>query len=180
MDDTTKKIFFVLTYTGTLLSKVIRLRTGDEFCHISISLDENLDGMYSFGRLNPYTPLFAGFVHEKLHDGTFKRFKKTKAEVYSIEVTAKQYEKIEAKIKEMEKKKDIYKFNILGLLAAGVGVKYRKMHSFYCAEFVKYLIELASVNLDLPELVKPMDFKKSGKLALHYRGLLSKYDERPV
>ncbi len=170
-----KKIYIVLSYTGTLLSKVIRLKTGAEFCHISIALDKDLKSMYSFGRLNPYTPLWAGFVHERIDGGTFRRFKNTKVEVYSIDVTSKQYEDIANRIKDMERKKDKYSFNIVGLLAAGFNVKYRKLHSFYCAEFVKYLIDEAGIELELPELVKPMDFKETGKLDLEYRGLLRMY-----
>ena len=34
-----KKIYIVLTYTGTLLSKIIKGYTRAEFAHISISLD---------------------------------------------------------------------------------------------------------------------------------------------
>ena len=45
----------------------------------SISLDKELNTMYSFGRLKAYNPLHGGFVHEHVHSGTFKRFYKTKS-----------------------------------------------------------------------------------------------------
>ena len=72
-----KKVYIVLTYTGTIISKIIKSYTKDEFSHVSIALDIELKHMYSFGRLNPYTPLWAGFVQEYIHKGTFKRFYKT-------------------------------------------------------------------------------------------------------
>ena len=81
-----RKIYIVLTYTGTLLAKVVRLYTRNEFAHVSISLDENLDEMYSFGRLNPYIPFIGGFVQESPNYVTFKRFHKTKTKIYSLEV----------------------------------------------------------------------------------------------
>jgi hypothetical protein len=72
-----KKIYIILTYTGTILSQIVKVYTRREFSHVSISLDEDLTKMYSFGRLNPYNPFSGGFVHEKINQGTFKRFKRT-------------------------------------------------------------------------------------------------------
>ena len=86
-----KKIYIVLTHTGTILSKIIKYWTKDEFSHVSIALDEDLKEMYSFGRLHPYNPIIGGFVHEKINKGTFKRFYKTKASIYSIEVEDNQF-----------------------------------------------------------------------------------------
>ena len=37
-----KKIYIVLTYTGTILSKLIKKYTKDEFAHASIALDNRL------------------------------------------------------------------------------------------------------------------------------------------
>ena len=53
-----KQIYIVLTHTGTALSTIIKYYTKDEFSHVSISLDEELEEMYSFGRLNPYNPFW--------------------------------------------------------------------------------------------------------------------------
>ena len=70
-----KKIYIILTYTGTILSKIVKIYTRRENSHVSISLNEDLTKMYSFGRLNPYNPFSGGFVHEEIDKGTFKRFK---------------------------------------------------------------------------------------------------------
>lgn len=174
-EDEEQNIYIILSFTGAMLSRLIRLKTGDEYCHISIALDKDLNKMYSFGRLHPYNPFWGGFVHEKIESGTFKRFKKTKVEVYSLKVSKKQYRYIEKKIAKMENQKQIYSFNIVGLFATGFNIKYRKTNSFYCAEFVKYLIDEANVKLNLPELIKPSDFQSLGQMTLEYRGLLSKY-----
>lgn len=170
-----QEIYIVLTYTGTFLSKIIKIYTGDEFSHVSLSLDEKLNEMYSFGRLNPYNPFIGGFIHEKVHEGTFKRFPKTKAAIYALRVTPYQYNKIKQIIKEMKREKANYKFNIIGLFATGLNIKYQKANTFYCAEFVKYLINEANISLNLPELVKPNDFKKVKKLNLKYQGILKNY-----
>jgi len=88
------KIYIVLTYSGTVLSKLVKIYTRKEYSHVSISLDQNLNQMYSFGRINPYCPFLGGFVKESPRYGTFKRFNDTKAKIYSLEVDDRQYEKI--------------------------------------------------------------------------------------
>lgn len=169
-----KKIYIVLTHTGTVLSRIIKSFTKDEFSHVSISLDIYLNQMYSFGRLHPYNPFWGGFVHEYIHKGTFKRFFNTKAKVYSIEITEKQYEDVKNAIEEIEKQN--YKFNILGLFAVGFHKKIGSKNSFYCAEFVKYVIEKANIKTNLPEIVKPEDFKKLENISEIYSGLLRNYN----
>lgn len=171
-----KKIYIVLTHTGTNLSKIIKNWTKDEFSHVSIALDEDLDEMYSFGRLHPYNPVWAGLVHEKQNDGTFKRFKKTKAAIYSIEVEDDQYVIIRNTIYDMYKNRKKYKFNIIGLLAIGFNKSVKRDNWFYCAEFVKYVLDKAGVNLGLPnKMIRPENFKYVENKDLEYYGLFRKY-----
>lgn len=170
-----KKIYIILTYTGTALSRIIKKFTKEEFAHVSISLDENLKEMYSFGRLNPYNPFWGGFVHEYINKGTFKRFYRTKAKIFSLEITEEQYESIRNNIEQIKNNKGNYKFNIIGLFAAGFHKEFKKYHSFYCAEFVKYVMEKAGINTKLPKAIKPEDFKKLEGLQEIYGGLLRKY-----
>ena len=171
-----KNIYIILTYTGTILSKIIRIYTGAEYCHVSLSLDKKLNKMYSFGRLNAYNPFVGGFVHEGINIGTFKRFKNTKAEIYEIEITSEQYNKIKSEIKNIKNNKKQYKFNRAGLFLSAINFKYKKEKSFYCAEFVKHLIDVAEIPLKLPGTVKPIDFKKYNNLDLLYSGILKNYN----
>ena len=170
-----KKIYIILTYTGTILSQIVKVYTRREFSHVSISLDENLTKMYSFGRLNPYNPFSGGFVHEKINQGTFKRFKNTKTKIYSLEVSEEKYKELEKLIKEMYNEKDSYKFNILGLIGILINHQVKRENYFYCAEFVKYVLEQSSI-IELPDLVKPEDFEKIYGLDEIYKGLLREYN----
>lgn len=170
-----KKIYIILTYTGTMLSKLVKIYTKDEFAHVSISLDEDLTQMYSFGRLTPYNPFFGGFVHEQVNEGTFKRFKKTKSAIYSMQVEDEEYNKIKDIIKEFQDSEKPYKFNIIGLLAVGFNIKIQKEYSFYCAEFVKYVLENAGIKTKLPELIKPGEFRNLNDIKLEYKGILRDY-----
>lgn len=169
-----KKIYIILTYTGTILSKIVKIYTRREYSHVSISLNEDLTKMYSFGRINPYNPFSGGFVHEEIDKGTFKRFKKTKTKIYSLEISEEQYEKLESVIEQMQAKKNLYKFNVIGLLGIMLNVKIKREKYFYCAEFVKYVLEQSQV-LELPDLVKPEDFEKVSGISEIYRGVLREY-----
>ena len=137
--------------------------------------DKELNEMYSFGRLNPYNPFFGGFVHEHPKRGTFKRFHKTVASIYSLEITDRQYLTIKNVIKMFEKYKGKYNFNIFGMFAAGFHKKIGKEYSFYCAEFVIYVLKRGRIRMDLPEIIRPQDFKKISGLKLIYSGMLKKY-----
>lgn len=170
-----KKIYIILTYTGTFLSKIIKYYTKDEFSHVSIALDQQLKKMYSFGRLNPYNPFWGGFVHEGINFGTFKRFSRTKSKVYSLEIQEEQYEKLKDIIYYIKKIRKQYTFNLFGLFAVGFKIRIRFNKSFYCAEFVKYVLDKAEIETGLPDLVKPEDFKQIKNLKLEYDGLLKFY-----
>lgn len=173
-----KQIYFILTYSGTMLSKIIKIYTRNEFSHVSIALDKNLNEMYSFGRLNAYNPFIGGFVHEGINIGTFKRFYKTRTAIYSILISDEQYMKIKEGIKLIQDSPKAYKFNIIGLFGAGFNIRIHMKHSFYCAEFVKYLLEEANVRNNLPEIIKPEDFKQLDNIKLEYKGVLKEYKPR--
>lgn len=171
-----KKIYIVLTHTGTLLSNIIKTYTKNEYSHVSIALDEQLEEIYSFGRINPYIAFIGGLVKESLTSGTFKRFKKTNAAVYELEVTDEQHKEIKNKIKKMMEHKDEYKFNIKGLFLVALNKKVKRPKTFYCAEFVKYVLDSNNIDTkNLPEIIKPEDFKKLLNAQLIYRGKLRKY-----
>ena len=73
------KIYIVASQTGTVPSRLIKRVTRARFNHVSISLDEQLDTMYSFARRHPYNPVWGGYVKESPLTGTFARFPKTQA-----------------------------------------------------------------------------------------------------
>ena len=176
MNNETKNIYLVLTYTGTMLAKLIKYYTHSEYSHVSISLDEGLNEMYSFGRVYTYIPFLGGYIHENTSKGLFKRCKNTEAAVYVLKVSNEQYDTIRDIIIDMYNNKDLYRFNVIGLFANGLNIKFRKRKNyFYCAEFIEYLLDRADIYMDLPNLPKPNDFKDIKSLELTYKGKLNRY-----
>ncbi|MBQ6498216.1 MAG: hypothetical protein IJI58_05820 [Bacilli bacterium] len=170
-----KKVYIVLTYTGTILSKLVKGYTNDDYAHVSIALDKELKEMYSFGRLNPYIPFIGGFVHESVDRGTFKRFYKTKTKIYSLEVNEEQFIKICNIIKEFNENRHSYKFNVLGLFFAAINLNIKREKCFYCAEFVKYVLDNSSLEVNLPDVVRPNDFNYLKNAKEIYTGILKQY-----
>lgn len=171
-----KKIYIVLAHTGTLLSRIIKIRTGAEYTHSSLSLDEDLTQMYSFGRKYSYIAFLGGFVKEGADFGTYKRFYKTEVSVFELPVTEEQYSIIEEKINYMKEHKKEYRFNVLGLFLAGFNKRIQAYKTYYCAEFVKKMLEIADIDTsELPEIIKPEHFKNLSNAKLIYKGKLKKY-----
>lgn len=132
-----QKIYITLTHTGTLLSNAIKLYTKKDYSHVSLAFDEELEDMYSFGRLYTYNAFIGGFIKESLTTGTYKRFKNTEASVYELEVTDRQYVEIKKFAHELYKRRKEYKFNFIGVFCVMFNKRIQREHAMYCAEFVK-------------------------------------------
>ncbi len=171
-----KRIYIVLTNPGTLLSKIIRIVKKHEYTHVSISLDKDLNQMYSFGRKYAYIAFIGGFVQESPNFGTFKRFHKTKTKIICLEVTDEQYIKIKKKIRYFRRKRNNYKFNIIGLISVALNKQITKENEFYCAEFIKYLFDQSKIKNNLPDIVTPEDFLYLPNIIPIYKGFLKNYN----
>lgn len=170
------EVYIVLTKTGTILSKIVKLIKRHKYTHVSISLDQELSKMYSFGRINPYNPFKGGFVHEGINEGTFKRFKNTKCIVLSLKVSEEEYWRLEEVINKFKLEKSMYEFNILGLIWVIFNKRYIRKNKFYCAEFVKYAFDDALIDNNLPFVITPNDFLKLDNIKKVYEGKLRDYN----
>ena len=177
MERKTKKIYIVLSQTGTSISRLLKLFTKAKYNHSSISLTEGLQRMYSFGRIYTWTFLFGGFVKESPNTGTFRRFKEAECCVIALDVTKEQYEEAWAYLDEMYKNKKQYSYNRRGVVMAGFHKTARKKNGFYCSEFVKdILLRFAIVDEQvLPEITTPNDFYKLFQDKIVYEGKVKDY-----
>lgn len=173
-------IYVVVTQTGTILSRILKIITRAEYNHVSVTYDASLDVMYSFGRKNPYNPFWGGFVRESPHFGTFKRFTQTEAVVLCLPADAEKRQEVARRLEEMYRNRHDYGYNTLGLLLAAFRISYRRENRYYCSEFVKaFLEECQLISSDaVGRIPKPVEF-----LSLHdgkeiYRGKLRLY-QRP-
>ena len=172
-----KTVYIVISQTGTALSRILKFITGAKYNHASISLVPDLSVMYSFGRVNPYNPVWGGFVIESPHYGTFKRFSGTKVEVLSLHVSEGQYINLKQMLEAMEKNKKRYHYNYLGLFLAGAKIHYKRANTFYCSEFVKEMLVRNGIRSAraLDDIIEPMQFLTLPDANHVYSGRLKDY-----
>lgn len=174
-----KKIYIVSTYTGTVLAHLIRTITRKPYSHISISLDDSLEKMYAFGRINPKNPLIAGFVEEGIDKGLYKIKKNTICRVYSLEVDEEKYEKLKTNINHVKLIKSLYSYDLISLIAIPLGINRYPEFGYVCSTFTADMLNKSGINiLNKPYYtVQPNDFYNLNGLTLEYEGLLKDYNK---
>lgn len=157
-----KNIYIILTKTNTLLSSLIGIIKNDEYTHASISLDKDLNEMYSFGRKNCYNPFVGRFVKETLDNGVYGWHKYLKGLVLEIDVTSEQYENVKKSLNEFIVNSNTYKYNYFGLINNLFNKEVFYSDRFLCSEFVYYLLNKNNI-VDLNKsrnLITPQDLLK--------------------
>lgn len=170
-------LYIVVTQSGSVLSALLKAVTGAQYNHVSVSLDRNLESMYSFGRRHPYNPFWGGFVQESPYWGTFKRFPQTEAVVVRLEVSPTQYCDVQNILTDMYQRRTQYHYNFLGLVLAGLHIQYRGRNSYYCSEFVKELLTQVEVigEDETSRIPQPVHFLCLKNGLTVYQGKLSQY-----
>lgn len=168
-----KTIYIVLSNTGTLLSKAIGVYTRKELNHASIAFDEELNEMYSFGRKNKNNPFIGGFVRE---DATAGLFTNATCAIYTCQVTEEEYNRMQEKIRQMERQKDLYKYNLIGLFGIAMNIKIEREHAFFCSQFVATIMNECGSSLRVaPNFVQPHHFEQHASLRMKFKGNLQTY-----
>ncbi|MDY0235011.1 MAG: hypothetical protein RBR71_03240 [Gudongella sp.] len=175
--DKTCNIYILLSHSGSNFSRAINAYTGDSYTHISISLDEELKEVYSFGRLHPYNPFLAGFVREDVENGTFRRFPNTFCSLYSLKVEEAQRESIISEIGRFKSESYKYGYNFLGLFTALFNIPLPRKYNYFCSQFVSEVLLKSGINVTdkHPGLTSPMDIMSYSELEFIYTGYLNEY-----
>jgi len=162
--------------TGTRFSRVLRAATQKKYTHVSISLDKELNELYSFGRRNQYLPFIAGFVKEHPDKGVFRKFP-TECLIYEIEITDGEYSHLKDLLAVFMEDYRHYRYNFVALLLMSMNIPYNCKSHFVCSQFVAYLLTKSNV-VDFNKaysLVRPEDFYNIRFKHEIYEGLLRDY-----
>ena len=172
-----KYIYIILSQTGSIVSEWLKTFTKDEYNHVSISLDEKLDEMCSFGRYYAYFPFWGGFVKESTKKGSLKRFKNTKSLIIKLEANEEDINNVRMEINEMFASKRKYRYDMIGVVLAKFGKNKKRKYRYYCSDFVKEILIKYNIlkREDCPEIMKPMDFLSINGGEVIYEGSLHDY-----
>ncbi|WP_047979786.1 hypothetical protein [Ornithinibacillus contaminans] len=168
------KVYILLTDTGTLLTKIIKLYTKKDYNHASIAFDQELTEVYSFGRKEANNPFVGGFVQE---DVTTTLFIHARCAVYSFSVTEDQKRRMKYYIEGIKSQRDDYRYNFLGLFGVMFNKPITRKNAFFCSQFVASVLEESNrVEFDKPlSLIAPHDLVEMADVQLEYEGLLMNY-----
>jgi len=173
--ENTDKIYIILSYSGTLVSRIIKFFTKYEYCHVSLSFMKNIDKMYSFGRKKVYNVFDAGFIIENRNNSFFQKFTNTKCLILEVEVPKNKYKKLKNIIKTYIDNEEDYKYDIVGLLLRIINIKLDRKHHYVCTEFVKSTLEEAEIYKFDSKIVKAIDFMDIPNKRIIYTGKLLNY-----
>lgn len=166
-------LYIVLTRTNTMMSRLIKFFTKDQYTHASISLDKELNHMYSFGRRTTYNPLIGRFKKEDINEGIYKFWDTLPGAIIEVEVSKDQYEIAKEILEEFIENSELYKYNYRGLIHCLLNKEVLSENRFLCSEFVYHILkESGAVDLKISRnLVRPQSlFNVEGNLV--YEGNL--------
>ncbi|WP_066189952.1 hypothetical protein [Gracilibacillus timonensis] len=169
------KVYLLLTDTGSFFTKLIKLYTKKPYNHASISFQSNVAEAYSFGRKKMNNPFVGGFVKENLKTCFFQQ---AEAVVCSLTVTDIQLHQMKQYIQEIEKEKEHYRYNFLGLLGFLFGTPIPREKALFCSQFVATVLQQAEI-LDLerqPALMTPYHLLEIAEWEWLYQGRLKDYN----
>lgn len=167
-----EKVYLLLTDTGTMFTRMIKLYTKKPYNHASISFDGNFLEVYSFGRKKPQNPFIGGFVNEDVRKGLFEN---ARCAIYSCSVSTEQKVKMRHFIKEIESQKHLYRYNLIGLINFVINKPIPRKRAFFCSEFVACVLNEGDLlHFQKPlSLISPHDLQGLQNLNLEYEGHLS-------
>lgn len=167
-----KKIYVLLTKTGTVPSKIIGKLSRARFSHASLSIDNEFTDMFSFGRKG--MKVFpGGFAKENLRTRVLKKYENCPCEVISMEVTDENYEKIKNKALYFSDNKDLFGYSYIGIFACWCRIKLKFKNRYFCSQCVSEILKAGNVQLPYdPLLMRPMDFMKIKDTKKEYLGTI--------
>ncbi|WP_181917184.1 hypothetical protein [Virgibacillus dokdonensis] len=172
-----KFIYLLFTDTGTSLAKAIHFCTKQSLNHVSIGFDEDLQRLYSFGRKRPRNPFIGGFVQEDIHSDFLKN---AACAVYRFTVSEEEWEQILQHIKRIEREKDRYRYNFIGLIGILLQIEINRKCAFFCSQFVATVLkDVDRFQFNKPTcFVTPEDIRNHEGMQLIYKGRLGDYSYR--
>lgn len=171
------KIYIIQMHTNTVPSRIVKMFTKYEYSHVGIALDKSCDTIYSFGRKKLNNFLNGGFVVQEKQGEFFKKFKDTKCRIYELNVSEKQYNEIEKELFEIEQKKELFKYDFLGIALRLFKIPVTFKNKYVCSHFVAELLENAAVCTFGKKVcfVAPKDFEQIEGANIVYEGKYSGY-----
>ena len=166
----------MFSFTGTYFSRFLSLMSGEKYIHVSITFNENLKEVYSFGRKHPRWAFPNGFVIEDMKNVT-DVFSNAVFKMYKLSLTKSEHESLLKELKKYQDNKNKYRYNLKGLMHIKLNRVYHRKRHFVCSQFVAKILSDAKIynfNKDY-SLIRPRDIARIPNLTLVYEGKMLDY-----
>ena len=175
-----KTIYIMLTSTESVFCHLIKQYTPEPYAHVSLLFSQDFNYGYSFSRKKIRNPFIGGFMRED-YINWVAAFPKTQCQIYQLDISKVQYEKLIAILSNFFIEQEKYKYNILGVVGRLFNLKIEPDYSYFCSQFVSYILSEAGVLTfeQEPILTTAKDFRIHPDLQLIYEGFLDRLLDDP-
>ncbi|MFQ6791425.1 MAG: hypothetical protein ACLRT4_01340 [Thomasclavelia sp.] len=168
-------IYLMISKTSTRFGYMIRKVGGIQYNHCAISLDRNLDELYSFARIQHNSMFLTGIVKETVSRYTLNGSKEIDVVVFKIPVTLTQYLKAQEEIMYLYGQDD-YLYNLFSVLTYPLTHGFATYQSYTCIEFVIHILESIGFEFEYPGYsYRPDDLLDLFADYIYYQGDLLNY-----
>ena len=126
------KISILLTRYGDPFSKFVRLVSGSEYTHASISLNPDEDVYYSFN--------LKGFIEEHWRNKKSKYLLPGKAEMHFF-ISEEKYLKLKEEIERFKERKGELSYSAFGTILCLAKIPHRFKKSYFCSQFIAEILK---------------------------------------
>lgn len=173
-------IYLILSSSSSVPAKLIKFFTKNPLNHSSVSLDDSLHKMYSFGRLKMWNAFYGGFVVEDKDKGFYEKFTDTYIELYRFPVDEETFEHTQIYLEKCAAEKETFKYNLLGTMLSKFKIPLVRDKQYFCSEFVAVVFQECNIRKLKynPHIYHPYYFLELENKELVYEGMLREYSNQ--
>ncbi len=161
-----RNIYVAFLASNYKTGELIRFFTRAKYNHVALALEEDMNTLYSFSRLNYYEPFTAGFTQETLARYTVYN-KPSYIKICKLEISDDHYARIEEKLRQYgQDVKAVYNYADVFVYPLNIHIPMEHIHT--CISFV---LE----NLEIPEFMKIKELEAYLDDRTMYEGSIQQY-----
>lgn len=170
-------VYILLTYTKTVVARMVQAYTKDPYSHASIGFDPSMKNLYSFGRKTKLD--FPTFISEDIMEGIYKdRAKVSTYGAYVLFVSRAEYDKMQERLEFFKTHGRKMRYSFVGLVNYTFGRETHRENEYFCSQFVAEILQSGRPDIvtDDPSLYSPYSISQLKNVYFIAKGKLPEYD----
>lgn len=153
------KLYLAFVDTPGIFAFFIRRFLKQEYIHVVLAMDENLEEAYSVGRRNPSVPLLAGMERED-KEKVYRAFPSAGYKICELECSCEQKVKIRERLRKDWSERFHFHYAVIGLPFLVANRPFYQKNHFTCSSYLAKVLEENGIRICEKHfsLVTPKDF----------------------